>query len=71
MAQTRIYFIYGLYFYFTELDFFTEYFGLCVVPFLRLGLGSGLGLGFTCANKKQIYEGHITFTVKSKMIDHI
>jgi hypothetical protein len=39
----------------TVLDFFTEYFGLYVVPFLRLGLG----LGFMCANKKQKYDGHI------------
>jgi hypothetical protein len=46
-----------LHFYFTALDFFTEYFGLYAVPFLRLGLG--LGLGFMCANNKQKYDGHI------------
>jgi hypothetical protein len=46
-----------LHFYSTVLDLFTEYFGLYVVPFLRLGLG--LGLGFMFANKKQKYDGDI------------
>jgi hypothetical protein len=44
-----------LHFYFTVLDLFTEYFGLYVVPILRLGLG----LGLMCANEKQKYDGHI------------
>jgi hypothetical protein len=46
-------------FYFTVVDFFTEYFGLYVVPFLRLGLELGSGLGFICANKKQKYDGNM------------
>jgi hypothetical protein len=42
-----------IHFYFTVLDFLSEYFGLYVVSFLRLGLGLGLGLGFMCANKNK------------------
>jgi hypothetical protein len=46
------------YLYFTVHKVFTEYFGLNVAPFLRLGLGTA-GLGFMCAIKKQKYYGHI------------